>query len=264
MSYLLYCIFRRHKGQNSEPLPGVDGQPVLLIEAGGLAAATSLAPVHPTPTPAQILTYARVIEVLHRASPTGGVIPMRYGNLFAEEAGIGRYLTDRLQEHARLLQQVEGFEEMGIRLLLPSPASPASHRSPQQAGRNGQAGSFGKAYLADRRAHYAEANRVSEELHRRADHCREALAGLFVNSVAKRRTVRDPQTQMPKVLLSLDFLVPRAAVPRFRLRFRDLCRTGPTQLLLSGPWPPYNFVLPKPDLPEHAMCSGRAETPWGT
>jgi hypothetical protein len=40
----------------------------------------------------------------------------------------------------------------------------------------------------------------------------------------------------------LFFLVPRPAVDSFRLAFRQLTKSESARLLLSGPWPPYNFV----------------------
>lgn len=252
MSYLLYCIFRPRQGPTPGSLRGVDGQPVLLTEHGGLAAAISgSAPSRLTPDPSRLLAYARVIEVLHRSSPTGGVIPMRYGSLFAGESQVVFFLADRAREHAALLQDVEGCEEMGIRLILP--AAPPRHGSAQRdSGAASHGDPPGKAYLAGRRALYAEEEEVAEALEFWAERCRRALAGLFVNSAAERRTVRDPQAPGPKALLSLYFLVPRSSVPQFRHRFQELPTTGPVQLLLSGPWPPYNFVLPKTAAAENA------------
>jgi hypothetical protein len=178
---------------------------------------------------------------------------MRYGTLFPGEPQVARYLADRGREQAALLREVEGCEEMGIRLLLPAPPTPSGRRSPQQdVGREAPAASSGKAFLAARRARYAEAQRVTEELQFWAERCRSALAGLFVKSTEELRTVCDPQTKTPKALLSLYFLVPRASVPHFRRRFRKLPPAGEGQLLLSGPWPPYNFVLPKPAAAERA------------
>lgn len=246
MSYLLYCIIRQREGQTPGPLQGVDGQPVRLIEQGGLAAAISLAPAHPAADPARILAYAGVIEAFHRASPAAGAIPMRYGTLFPGQPQVARFLADRSREQAALLQEVEGCEEMGIRLLMPVPATPSGRRSPQRGERpTSPDAPSGKAYLAARRARYAEAKRVTEEMQHWAERCRRSLSGLFIKSVDEKRTICDPQTQTPKALLSLYFLVPRAFLPTFHQRCRELLAAVPTQLLLSGPWPPYNFVLPK-------------------
>lgn len=256
MSYLLYCIFRQREGLTPSPLYGVDDRPILLIEQGGLTAAISAAPADPAPDSSRAMAYARVIEALHRSSLAAGVIPMRYGTHFAGEPQIIRFLTDHGREHAALLQEVEGCEEMGIRLLLPAPAPPFVQPPPQQGEvPTAPEGPAGRAYLAARRARYAEAAKVTEEMQHWVECCRRSLSGLFVKSVDERRAVCDPQTQTPKALLSLYFLVPRACLPPFRRQFRKLHATVPAQLLLSGPWPPYNFVLPKPAAAERAGCS---------
>jgi hypothetical protein len=46
-------------------------------------------------------------------------------------------------------------------------------------------------------------------------------------------------------MLSLYFLVPKKSIDPFRRVFRHMRRRmETTKLLLSGPWPPYSFVLP--------------------
>ena len=247
MSQLLYCVFRPRPGQTPDPLQGVDGQPVMVAECGGLAAAvSSCAPALPEPAPSRVLAYAKVIEAFHRISPTAGAIPMRYGSLFEEESQVIRFLTDRSREHAALLQEVEGREEMGFRLLLPTASGPAPQRFPHlETGPETQSAPSGKTYLAGRRARYAEEERMTEEIRLLAERSRGALGGLFDKCKIERRTVTDPRSQTPNALLSLYFLVPRVSLPQFRRRFGELRLTLPTRPRLSGPWPPYNFVLPK-------------------
>jgi hypothetical protein len=43
-------------------------------------------------------------------------------------------------------------------------------------------------------------------------------------------------------LLSLHFLVARTAAEDFRERVQRLALPGEVKVLISGPWPPYNFV----------------------
>jgi hypothetical protein len=63
----------------------------------------------------------------------------------------------------------------------------------------------------------------------------QPLSGLFV-----RRKVELSFREEP--LLSLYFLVPRTSVESFREATRQCLKDGLTKLLVSGPWPPYNFV----------------------
>jgi len=57
-------------------------------------------------------------------------------------------------------------------------------------------------------------------------------------------------------LLSMYFLVPRPAQGAFREAARGLSAPGPAAVLLSGPWPPYNFVLAAPPLTKAAAAMG--------
>ena len=77
-----------------------------------------------------------------------------------------------------------------------------------------------------------------------------AFAGLY----GKQRTetaARDGQT-----VLSLYFLIPRGLIGPFKDVFRRVVETAGARALLSGPWPPYNFVTPDfpPDVGTGSGC----------
>jgi hypothetical protein len=46
------------------------------------------------------------------------------------------------------------------------------------------------------------------------------------------------------ILVSLYFLVPKTVLGRFRRAFGELASNESARVMLTGPWPPYNFVLP--------------------
>ena len=96
-------------------------------------------------------------------------------------------------------------------------------------------------YLTARKAHYAHQDRWTEEYRQVSERCLAQFAGLFVKSKTEA-----PSPRLP--LLSLYFLIPRPAVAAFRRAFRQLTETESARLLLSGPWPPYNFVLSRSGL----------------
>jgi len=104
----------------------------------------------------------------------------------------------------------------------------------------------GREFLEGRRAHYA-AEECDEALAAQAAaEARGALEGLAVKCREDRSSAADGR------LLSLFFLVRRKDVERFREAFRQLQQETSAKMLLTGPWPPYNFVgSPRPD--------GRAE-----
>ena len=140
---------------------------------------------------------------------------------------------------------------MGLRVLLPAgpwaavtPGGPEGCREvagPQPPAPTPTPERLGLAYLTARKAHYAHQDRWTNEYRQVADRCREQFTGLYV-----KYTTEAPSPRLP--LLSLYFLVPRPAVESFRLAFRQLTESESARLMLSGPWPPYNFVTSGPSL----------------
>lgn len=242
MSCLFYCIQRYPGPEIAPPLLGVGGGPVYQVTHRSLRAAISrinqgdLAPDLP-----RVQTYERVVLSCHRQ---GTVIPMRYGCAVEEDSQVTQHLDEHGPHYEALLSELEGCVEMGLRVLLPSgpwaavtPGGPESCR--ELAGPSAMPERLGLAYLTARKAHYANQDRWTNEYRQAEKRCRAHFEGLFVKCKTEA-----PSTRLP--LLSLYFLVPGSAVESFRQAFRDLSATEPARLLLSGPWPPYNFVTSSP------------------
>jgi hypothetical protein len=232
MTCLLYgIVFSPSEGHLPLELPqGVGGAPVKLIEEDGLGAAVSLIePPDLTPNVERVLSYARVVEALH-ADRT--VLPMRYGCLFREEPRVVELLRLHREEYAAILRELDGCVEIGVRVLMENGNSSNADCGVLVAESLSQAP--GTAYLAGRRAVYAE----REWRDREEGKVVAALTGLFV-----RWKAESLQSNSPHVALS--FLVKREAVEPFRVAFRRFSRTERARLLLSGPWPPYNFAAPE-------------------
>jgi hypothetical protein len=246
MTRLLYCI-RPHPGPElALPLLGVGGAPVYQVAHRRLRAAVSrinradLAPNLP-----RVRTYEGVVLSCHRQ---GAVIPMRYGCAVEEDSQVMQLLDEHGPHYEALLQELEDCVEMGLRVLLPSgpwaavtPGGPeccrelvGPHPAPPATPER-----LGLAYLTARKAHYAHQDRWTNDYRQAAERCRAQFEGLFVKCKTEA-----PSPRLP--LLSLYFLVPRPAVESFRQVFRHLSATESARLLLSGPWPPYNFVTSSP------------------
>lgn len=247
MSYLVYCLFPSGGHRGPHTLPGVGGQPVFLIENNGLAAAVSrISSSDLTPDTRRVLAYGKVVESFHRRRT---VIPMRHGCLFEEKSNVVRFLGERRQEYEALLRKLEGCVEMGVRVLPEeakgrdtnadiSPSCPSYHPA--------DASNTGRAYLNARKAHYAQQERFTKENVAVIERCRTAFAGLFVECKAEFPPLRPAFSRLLVPLLSLYFLVRRTCLGRFRNAFRQFSSYESARLLLSGPWPPYNFVEPAP------------------
>ncbi len=243
MSCLFYCICR-HPGPDVAGLVGVGGQPVHRITHRRLSAAVScIAPADLAPDLTRVRAYERVVNSYHRR---GTVIPLRYGCVVPQETRGIELLDEYNPQYESLLQELEGCVEMGLRILLPEASPGLSPGSREIAGPPPLAPPapperLGLAYLTARKAHYAHQDSWTEEYRQVSDRCLARLAGLFVKSKTEA-----PSPRLP--LLSLYFLIPRPAVAAFRRAFRQLTETESARLLLSGPWPPYNFVISRSGL----------------
>ncbi len=211
MKYLLYGIWATPKQPTA--LLGIDEQPITLIHHQSLTAAVSkIDPAKLTTEVPLLLAYNQVIESLHNIETT---IPMRYGSLFDNETQIIQWLDKNLTHYKELLQKLNGCVEMGIRLLLPTPPEPPTIT---RSGRN---------YLTARQNYYSDKDQQQNLIKQ----INNQFSGCF------RYTKHCAENRY----LSLYFLVPKNQVEKFRSLFQTMDKKH--KQLLSGPWPPYNFVI---------------------
>ncbi len=232
MSHLLYCILNGRRGPARPSIRGVRGQAIWILECGEVCAAlseTSPSPDdrHDPATPPKLedlLAYAKAIEALSRGET---VVPMRYGCRF-ETVGEARTWMRRGEKHLRaMLHRLHGCVEMGVRALLLETGPPGS------LARRAAVGPFksGAEYLATRKAELA----LTQRCERAAQLVREAMAGCF------RECVADAGCGHARPMASMYFLVERTRLGAFRAAFSRIALAD-AALMLSGPWPPYNFV----------------------
>ena len=221
MSRLSYAIAR-----NRPDLPSPDGTARLAL--GGLAIIHGPAPSDASsPGLATLQGFASTVDALHARET---VLPLRFGSLHDTEAGLETVLRAGLDQWRSLLDEVEGCDEMGLRVLLDNPEP----TTPVDAGPT----SPGLAYLAVRRAKLAANDALTAEAGRVESRVLLALEGLHRGLVVER-----PGPGRER-LLSLAFLVPRSDLAAFREATRSLIDDGPGRMLSTGPWPPYHFASP--------------------
>ena len=258
MKFLLYCIFHSpvyasfgaaesRKYQKLGIHSGLGGQPVYILSRNGLSAAVSnIAPSDLNPDIPRILIYKKVIESFHSDHT---IIPMRYGCVFDEKSQITGLLKEREKQYKALLKELDGCEEIGIRILLEKDQCEKMYA---QTDIHNSATSL-RTYLAARKAYYNQEELFAKEIRIVIESCHEVFAGLFVKCKEEYHTIRNIS------LPSLYFLVPRSSVESFRRVFRNISFNKSTKLLLSGPWPPYNFVLPVHSQNQSPVCTESRE-----
>ena len=255
MSLLLYGIVfagPRH-GFEQPPLmlpSGVSGAPVRLIETSGLGAAVSRVDSSEfTPSVGRALAYAEVVEALHADR---AVLPLRYGCVLGQESDVVELLRTQSGTYAEQLRGLDGCVEMGIRVPTTERPSAGSGRPELVEGRGSSgkgdchvkstawrgdvSGPFsGMAYLGRRKEFYAERERRAHEAAASVQRLCAALAGLFLRCKTEHCVALGS---------TLHFLVKREGLSSFRAAVLRIDLTERARLLLSGPWPPYNFAVP--------------------
>ena len=225
---LLYCI-----ADAAAALPR-DGQAggLLRIVHGGLAAVVSPL-AEPgwveAPAKAELLAYERIIRSQHAVAD---VLPMRFGSVLSGEAAVRAHLDEQRETYQRALTRTAGCVELGVRALLSAPPPTAPETDVKPMSRSGA------DYLEARRRHYSSENRLRERC--------VALEQALLSKVAP--LCREHRMELPAprpgepALCSLYFLVPREQVLAFRTAVSATPVQCHTDVALSGPWPPFNFV----------------------
>ena len=216
MSFLLYGIVQ----QDSVACP----PGTCLITAHGLAAVVfSVEEMSSPPSVASLLAYEGVVEAIHARQ---AVIPLRYGCVLENESAVLRFLEGHRQEYEAQLARFLGMTEMGIRVLWPERAGVPPEFPPTPGGR----------YLASLRNRYPSAGTLGGEERQLADR----IAGLLSGCSTEQR--REVAYSSQRRLLSLYFLTSQTGVERFRSKARSISPPSGAKVLVSGPWPPYNFA----------------------
>lgn len=268
---LVYCVVRAGDVPEIAPPEGGDGCPVEFVIAGTLGAAVSWSTRASMPVEMDVerlMSYQGVVEAIHRQTT---VLPVRYGCLVGGRAEVRELLLSGSEMFEAALSAVDGCEEYGIRVLLsaekgPVPAAedppgrPSTDNKPSVAPLPPEQ-ETGQTYLAARRAHYARKeapDRLAAEV---ADRCRRAFRGMYIASTCESKVLsdqegpgrepvvagRDRDSQLVKndawaAMVSIHFLVDGKHQEAFLEAFRDLSGREQSPMLLTGPWPPYNFA----------------------
>jgi hypothetical protein len=235
MSCLVYCIFRGRLPAALEIPDGVGGHGVFTANYHGIGAALSeLAEPDSPPDISKLLVYETVVESFYRHLT---VIPMRYGcRVESPREAIG-LLRKNHAAYSALLHQLQGLGEMGVQILLDTAGDGMeSNAMPVRARSLPLDWDTGAAYLAAKRQRYLGLDRAGWQQRQLVEELCGSLCGSFVH-----HKVESPSSSRGR-LLSLYFLVPRDSIESFRRAAHLHPAHESVKLLLSGPWPPYNFV----------------------
>jgi hypothetical protein len=176
------------------------------------------------------VAHERVVEHLARSAP---VVPMKLFTLFSSLDKALADLDARRSEIGRAMKHIAGAEEWGVRVFRRTGGDDPAPVSRPTSGTDFLRGKklARDAAATARTAAAGAAERAFAVLRR---HARDARV---------REARREPGTNPP--ILDAAFLVPARTRTRFKAEARRqsaaLLRAG-ADLVLTGPWPAYNFV----------------------
>jgi Gas vesicle synthesis protein GvpL/GvpF len=236
VSFLLYGIVH---GDRVEPRQKLrfSGYPPASIMArterlGAIVSRLSL--VDADPDVVRLLIYSKIVESFNNER---AVIPMRYGCRFETIGDIVEFLKREQGAFGVLLDELDGRVEMSANVAFDEACD---NREGRPSRLLASAVSPGVGYLAGRRRHYSlvDQSRVRRE---------EVFKSLCAIATGKFiRAIPEQSRHDRKSMLTIHFLVPREGVAEFTWALRANRRLS---IVVSGPWPPYNFVSSKSSAP---------------
>jgi hypothetical protein len=184
------------------------------------------------------MEHERVIE--HFASG-GTVVPMKLFTLFTSDAQAAADVKRR-RDLGRLLASLSGREEWGLRVSI-DPARLRARAAERAEARPGL--SEGTRFLVKRQQEQGAVRAGREEARRRAEEVFAVLRPLAADARRREPAVVEGAT----LLLDAAFLVARGRGDAFTAAAREAARRHAAEgltVVLTGPWPPYNFLSPPP------------------
>lgn len=241
MKFRLSCIFESPENRTvHHASPSVDAR-VQAIKKHGLCVAFS-----EVPDTAQIDTLSTVLlhhKIIAFFFDQVTVIPFRFDTVLEDLSDLELLLKEKNDYFKQTLKRLDGCAEMGIRAIVgeddEEPVSDAcgDRHSPDTSNP-------GLSYLHSRKTHYTGESRMVERKEHIGRKFRTAFAGTFRDFRSDVSRLDVGPDDRRSFLISLYFLIPKESLMSFRHQFAALAAMDSAKLLLSGPWPPYNFVLP--------------------
>lgn len=262
-AFYVYCIGEGRSLStlldDSMPPAIEDGHRLELIEGDGLAAVVSRVSLKdykeealranlsdPAWTALRAMRHERVVDYFAKRK---SVVPLRFGTIYLERAGIEKMLAERNDELRATIERLSGREEWGVNVFCDRKAlmdaivsySPRLRELNEQAA----AASPGQAYLVRKKMDSMRTDEARAEIKRTVERIEQELQKQS-DGATRLRILKDDAGAHGELVGKLAFLVERARFDEFRRMAERLAQEhegAGIRLELTGPWPAYNFVI---------------------
>lgn len=261
-AFYVYCIAESAAAAElpADSLPPAieEGASLEWIKAGNLAALSSRVPLESYSeerlaehlsdanwTAVRAMRHETVMEYVSRRAT---VVPVRFGTIYLERAGVERMLDEQRSELTRILDRLRGCEEWGVNVfcdqsVLMSSITSVSPVLRELAEKAAQA-SPGQSYLMQKKIDTLRVDESRAALTRIIDEIEKALADASEDA-RRLRVLKVEATEHGELRAKFAFLVKKAEFEKFRDAAERLAQehqTAGVRLELTGPWPAYNFT----------------------
>jgi hypothetical protein len=237
MAWYAYCIGEKQAfpqlARHRKPIPvdsllGVSGNQVFLYPANELAVIVSEHDPQETPDQKRSgIDHARVIADCFQHST---VLPFRFGTVFTDDDSLRKSIRSNHRQFLTNIDKLRGKTEMHLKVLVDDCCGRALEKRMAADG-------MGREYFAHLREN---AGRQRERQTRaRAVSCQMHRLFMPLDEEISCRL-----TESGKMMLDIAHLIDRKSVERYLNKFAATSAAmRECQMQLSGPWPPYHFVL---------------------
>ncbi len=268
LAYYIYCIAEsaaaRELPVDSLPAAIEDNSKLEWISVNSLAALASQVPratyseenlaeqlTDATWTAIRAMRHETVVEYLAKRAT---VIPLRFGTIYLERAGVEQVLNEKQTELESIIDQLRDREEWGVnvycdRAVLLSSITSVSPVLRDLVQRAEQAPP-GQSYLMQKKIETLKVDEARVAVNRIVDQIEERLKEQ-TDDARRLRILKVDTTEHGELKAKFAFLVKRARFEEFRDAAERLAQehqSAGVRLELTGPWPMYNFCAGLQDL----------------
>jgi hypothetical protein len=225
---------------------GVDAAPVKLVKADGLAAIVSRVPLRefdeePLRRNLEVREWLEEKahahdDVLALAVGRAVLVPLRFGAVYRSEDGVREMLQQRSEELSAALRNLRGRVELGVKAFLIESDDPRGDVPAATTGRD--------YLLQKQRARSREAD-VDAARREAVGAVHERLASVADDARANPPQHPELSGRRERMALNGAYLVPVERQEEFHeavAALRQAYEPAGIELVVTGPWPPYNFV----------------------
>ena len=167
------------------------------------------------------------------------ILPMRFLTVFDRKDNVISMLNDHYSNFREDLDRLRDKVEFGVKAIWQGAIIRERIENAYRKEHNGLSSSTdspGKSFMKGKFEKY----KIDKEFEEEADRCIEIIDDFFNRFVAEKKLEK---LKTDNLLLTASYLVDKEKQSDFKKAFEEL-KASPCDLkyLVSGPWPPYNFV----------------------